>query len=99
MGTHSRHVKFGGKIPICFGKIATKPHGGYFLTHTVVNCLHRCLGVWDLFCDTDKKQVYVSTSPCEAAVGIDFSTPFYVIGFCVASLQSLAAGIYCNLGN
>ena len=35
IGTHNRHVKFGRKIPNRFGKTATKPQGGDFLTHTV----------------------------------------------------------------
>jgi len=35
IGTHNRHVKFGWKIPIRFGKIATSSLGGFFLTHTV----------------------------------------------------------------
>ena len=32
---HNSHVKFGLKIPNRFGKIATNPQGGLFLTHTV----------------------------------------------------------------
>ena len=33
IGTHNRHVKFGWKIPKRFGKIATSPQEGIFLTH------------------------------------------------------------------
>ena len=38
---HNRRVKFGWKIPSCFGNIATSPQGGIFLTHTV--CLFTCV--------------------------------------------------------
>jgi len=34
MGTRNGHVKFGRKIPNRFGKIATKPQEGIFLTHS-----------------------------------------------------------------